>query len=473
MTLVPILRNAELSFRAGLIEVPLEPLVSRGSSGEGSRDLVAPKIAAPDLADSLEMEPVRQLALRELIRQADSGKVRVAIPLPKQKLSVGPVSLDLTAGHAAVIELEVDTARVLRKKTRGTIEPPIRMPLGLSFQGLYLNDYGEVIADIANFPDINLSRWSDQVPQIPSTLDQVLDLLFPEKPPAEEAPPPAEEKADKPEPIDLSGLTVEARAVQPRCVEPLDLGEVGLVMLGKETKIDVEYSRTALIIRGHAHLERSHIAGRGFSLEGVSAAGDGEWRLFGEDGNKEMYLGVSDAWVRAERARVSLGEDGELVFGPTVLSGVEIVVRSGFEPELSLSAEHLTSELAGGRILVLHRREAGGRLALTGAGLGPRGLLRTAALVRRRGRGRVPDRARDGGRPGAGTARSEPADRARQRPPAGELGRDCLLRRSRGHRGRRQLALHPRRFSARRWRPARTALSGSPSWPSTRRACAA
>ena len=235
MTLVPTLRNAELSFRAGPIDVPLEPLVGKRSKGEHARDLVAPKLSPPNVSESFEMEPVRELALRELIRQADAGKVRVMIPLPKQKLSIGPVSLDLTAGHSAVIELEVDTARVLRKKTKGTIEPPIRMPLGLSFQGLYLNEHGEVIADIANFPDVNLSRWSDQVPQIPSTLDEVLDLLFPDKSDQEskasneskESKEPSSKGEKRGEPIDFSGLTVEARSVQPRCVEALDLGHVG------------------------------------------------------------------------------------------------------------------------------------------------------------------------------------------------------------------------------------------------------
>src|SRR5687768_4535422 len=103
------LRNAELSFRAGNVDIPLERFVRKRN---GSRDLIAPKIAPLDVGASFEMESVRELALRELIRQADSGKVRVAIPFSRQKLSIGPLSIDLTAGHAAVIDLEIDTARV-------------------------------------------------------------------------------------------------------------------------------------------------------------------------------------------------------------------------------------------------------------------------------------------------------------------------------------------------------------------------
>jgi hypothetical protein len=345
MTLIPTLRNAELSFRAGHIDVPLEPLVGKRKRTEG-RDLKAPSFAAPELGKSFAMEPVREVALRELIRQADSGRVRVTLPLPKQKFSVGPVSLDLTAGHAAVIELEVDTARVLRKKTKGTIQPAVRMPLGLKFQGLYLNEHGEVIADIENFPDINLTRLSDQVPQIPSTLDQMLDLLFPEKKPAK----PSGGEPKKGESLDLSGMTIEARSVQPRCIEPLDLGQTGRVMLGKTTQLDVEYSQTALVIRGRAHIEKAQLAGRGFVFEGVTASGDGEWRLVGRDGAKEMQLLFESGTVRAEKAKISFGDDGELSFGNAELSGVKIVFRTGADPELTLIADHLAGELEGGRI---------------------------------------------------------------------------------------------------------------------------
>ena len=218
---------------------------------------------------------MRRLALRELIRQANSGRVQVTIPLPRSKLSLGPLSLDLTGGHAAVIELEVEGARVLRKKTKGTIDPPISLPLGLTFAGLYLNEHGEVIADISSFPDVNLSRWSAQVPQIPATLDRVLDLLFPEE---EKEAPEATETSEAPgsseDALDLSGLVVVAHDVRPRCAEPLSLG-VGQVMLAEDTCIDVEYGPSGLVIRGRAAVKDAHLEGQGFNLHGVSAQGEG------------------------------------------------------------------------------------------------------------------------------------------------------------------------------------------------------
>lgn len=347
------LRNAKLNIQVGFLDIPLESLFERQRKPEQA--LITPKIAPPDLGDSLEVEPVEALALQELIRQADSGRVRVSIPLPKKKLAIGPMSIDLSAGHAAVIELEVDTARVLRKKTKGTIEPPIPLPLGLTFVGLYLNEHGEVIADIAGFPDVNLARWSRQVPQIPSTLDGVLDLLFPGAPETEaeegegategkEAP-----KEEKEEDFDLSGLTVEARAVRPRCAEALHLGSLGEVMLGPKTEIDVEYGATELVIRGHFHVDRALLEGKGFRLEGVSLEGDAEWRLFGPEGAKEMSLTVTGASAQIERAEVTV-DGGSLLFSASTLDDVAVRFNAGADPDLAVEVGHLTSELVAGTL---------------------------------------------------------------------------------------------------------------------------
>jgi hypothetical protein len=355
------LEGAELAFRVRFVDIPLEPLLAERTSApsvqaEGAQRAkahgrseaqaswqgwVAPRIEVS--AEPIAIEPAKDLALREIIRQADSGRVEVVLPLPKKKLSRGPIAIDLTKGHAAVVELEVSGARVSRKKTKGTIEPKIQLPLGLEFRGLYLDEHGEIIADVAGFPDINLSRWSSAVPQIPATLDKLLDLLFPEAQPKPDA---KSEKKEKAEELDLSGLVVRARSVRPRCAEALDLGRLGRVMLGPNTALDVDYSAKELVVRGRAHVDGATFFGKGFRLDGVAAEGDAEWRLAGG----EMTLEIGNAWARIDRATVHVGE-GTLVLGPTTLD-FRLSYGGARGPRFSVHASHASTSLERGDLVL-------------------------------------------------------------------------------------------------------------------------
>lgn len=263
--------GAELSLVAQRVEIPLFSAGAPAAEG-GS---VPPRVGAPELKGELELRPVRDLALREILSHAESGRATVRLPLPARTFKVGPFSLEIPAGTQAVIELEVERAAIVRESVRGTLEPPIALPLGISFRGLYLDDAGCIIADIASFPDVNLSKLSERVPRIPGTLDELLSLLFDreERPEGEEAR----------EGFDATGLQVSARDVVPRA-EVFHLGDAGDVLVGEDTRLDVDFAEDELSVRGRLDMRRATLHGAGFYVDGVRGEGTLTFRVHGLGG---------------------------------------------------------------------------------------------------------------------------------------------------------------------------------------------
>lgn len=300
-------RGAELSFFAERIDIPLAALketVNAKGAGVGLEGL---EIQTPKLEGVLEIAAVRELALKEILRHADSGRARVRLKLPARTFRVGPLAMELREGTEAIIDLDVRRAEILRESTKGTIEPPISLPLGMTFRGLYLNDDGDVIADIAGFPDLNLSQLTTKVPRIPGTLDELIALLFDERPSTGEEPA-----------FDASGLVVEARDVVPRA-EAFHLGDAGVLMLGPETRLDVDYSAGELAVRGRVQLLDAHLRGVGFAVEGLAGQGTLTWQLDGLNASDAMRLDVAVFEARAGHASLTLKDGSHLELGPSSL----------------------------------------------------------------------------------------------------------------------------------------------------------
>ncbi len=308
MTNTSRLHGAELSFFAERVDIPLAGL-SASVGGDGSARLERPDIVTPQVSDELEIAAVRELALKELLRHADSGRARVRLKLSARSFRVGPLAIELREGTEAIIDLEVKDAAILRETTKGTLEPPISLPLGMTFRGLYLNDDGDVIADIAGFPDVNLSQLTTRVPRIPATLDELIALVFEDRPPRE---------GDDDGGFDASGLLVEARDVIPR-LEPLHLGDAGELLLGPDTRLDVDFAVSGLAVRGRVQVLQAHVRGVGFDVEGLAANGSVSLQLDGPAASGDVRLDATCFEANVKRARLTLRDGSHLELGPSSL----------------------------------------------------------------------------------------------------------------------------------------------------------
>src|SRR5258706_140986 len=81
----------------------------------------------------------RRLALEEILRRARAGVASVHLPLNAAAYKKGPLQVAIPPGTEAVIDLAVSEGVVDRANPRGRIEPPLKLPLGLAFNGLRLN----------------------------------------------------------------------------------------------------------------------------------------------------------------------------------------------------------------------------------------------------------------------------------------------------------------------------------------------
>ena len=168
------LKGARLAFQVERVDIPLDALQARFASDEDRR-LLAPAVTIPDLGAALQLAPIRELALKELISHARTGKVTIDLPVPELEQSLAVTTLKIGPGHRAVLEVAFTDGNIALVEAHGPIEPPIPLPLGLAAKGVYLGRDGSIFVDIPNFPDINLSLVGLGF-RIPATVDGVLAI---------------------------------------------------------------------------------------------------------------------------------------------------------------------------------------------------------------------------------------------------------------------------------------------------------
>jgi hypothetical protein len=265
----PMIGQTQLSLAIRSADVDLGALAARvndasrsSSSSRGS----GPSVSVDVPKDELELPPLGELTLREIISHADDGRAVIRLPIFPTTIKLGPLSAEIVDGTVVLIELEIKDGLILRDKTRGTVEPPIKLPLGTSLKGIYLSDSGDVVADIDNFPNVNVSLFALKGKKIPERLKDVLAMIFPDTPPGQEKP--AEEAAPGPVQFDVDHLTVEAFDVQPND-DPFVLGEGVRAVLGPDTLLHITYEKTKLGLAGKAQIADGKILGDGFHLDGL------------------------------------------------------------------------------------------------------------------------------------------------------------------------------------------------------------
>lgn len=355
---VPSVSGVRLALGATRLRFPLEAMKRRRRDTDVS-GLRPPRIGAPRVSDELELKPIRDIALREIISHADSGTARVYLPLVGTKIRKGLFSIEIPDGAQAVIDVVVQNGRILRDRehTKGDIVPDISLPLGLKFRGVFLDDDGSLIADIARFPNINLSWLNVAKLRVPETLDGLLDILFRDRETEADDDLSSSDPGDDGDdnsgasvPVQLRHLRVEARDVEPR-ERPLALGEAGEISLGAETRLDIDVSEDALEIGGHVDIPNAELSGAGFSVRGLTASGEGSAALQRGD-DRELVLEFRCREASVVGATVELLDGSHLEFGDSVAEDVDIAItRAGGEVHFHVATKAFKGKLTGGVLM--------------------------------------------------------------------------------------------------------------------------
>src|SRR5690606_30930898 len=297
------------------------------------------------IGDTFKLRPLGKLNLKALLMQVENGHTTINLPLPRTRLEAGPLKVDLESGHEAIIELDVVEA-FIERSTHGRIEPPIDLPLGAGFEGLYLDDNGDVKADLRGLPDVNLSRWVDAVPRIPESLDEALASVC-DRPPRTE-----ERKAPR---LALSELRVEARGLTPRGLAPIRMGDAVEVMLGDGTLLDVEYHRNRVTIRGTAVLDGGAIQGEGFKAQQLSGRVTVAVKMTRDSPDQKFRYDVkaSNLDLKIGELLVDLPGGGHFRIDDVRLDNGIIDLDTGRdERHLRVTLPVVTAQLHGGRVSV-------------------------------------------------------------------------------------------------------------------------
>lgn len=368
------IRGASLAFEAARILVPLEELIDIAVGDGGGVGLSAPKISPPtaSVAD-VDVDKLGDLALAEILSHARSGTARVHLPLHPATMKKGPFSLTIPEGAEVVIDLEVQEDVILRKGTRGHIVPSLKLPLGVEIRGVYLDEEGNIVADLAGFPDINLSWLALDGLRVPASLREVLDMIFDEKDtrlirrPQHETLAPfdgrivvvkeevdadgvvrgvddlravevsrkevvdAKEKADsdatdeRVKAIDLDRLRVQARGVLPH-LTPMSLGAAGFLTPGPETVFDIDFTMDGMSVHGDVELVAGELDIGSLKIQDIKGRGSFIVRIDGISEVKGMAIQLDIESGRVGPSRIALKDGTNVDVDSAELEGASIHV---------------------------------------------------------------------------------------------------------------------------------------------------
>jgi hypothetical protein len=345
------LDNARLSFRADFLRIPAD--VWRGrllANGMSESKLATPNINPPQIQDAASLLPIRDLALRELIRHANAGKIIAQIPLREAEKRIGPLSIAIPAQTKAVIEMAIDNGNIIFDAAKGQLKPHLQLPLGFVFRELYVDDSGDIIVDIENFPDLNLSWLSLGGLRVPKTLDELLALVFPEN--ETEVEPRASANLDY---IDLDKLFVSARDISPRPT-PFSLGDLGVMPLSPNTKLNIDFQTSKLSLDGFVQVDGAHLQSQHLALDGLRGIGTTEFEILNRQDLQSIHLLVNASEGAIEQCQFKQKDGTQLDIGETMIRDGRLQVSKGFEQSFAdmqwnFGAKHVAGTVNGGNVI--------------------------------------------------------------------------------------------------------------------------
>ncbi|HUH03303.1 MAG TPA: hypothetical protein VML75_15000 [Kofleriaceae bacterium] len=307
-----------------------------------------PRVSAPDLTGRFKLRPLRLFALRELLHIAWSLRAQARLPLVPTTIKKGPFSIEIPDETSLVIDLEVEEAHFLfdRERTRGVIDPAIKLPLGLSFRGVKIRDDGSVVADVSKLPiDLSLIRFRRL--RIPASLEEIGALLEAREGAAS---PPQDDESGLP--LDYARMTVAARDVVPR-EGKLPLGEAGTVEISRETRVDVDYAPDLLSVRGRvaAHAD---LSGSGFLVKNLRVDGQASAELRRPRGQtKGTVVEVRCESAATDEAAITLLDGSLFELRRLELGGLAVKARSVDDVlQWTVSCERVSGRLESGMMIL-------------------------------------------------------------------------------------------------------------------------
>jgi hypothetical protein len=317
--MIPSVQGLNFRVDTGSIEVPLEKPEGSGATDDGLRP---PKLGASAIGKELELQPIREFAVRELLSKAKNGTATVVIPLMEATLKKGPLKIKIPDGTKVVINIVVRDGHIIREQASGSFEPPIDLPLGLEFRGILLDDDGAIVADISRFPNIDLS-WLSSSLRVPETLAEVLLMVFPDKSSQEESA--ASGKSESSVGIIAEEIVVTAGDIKP-CQEPVDLGPFGHFALGPDTLLHAEFGPDLLRVHGRIHIGEASVHGHGFSAKELAGQGDVEFLLRRNDEEKSSNLRCHFDSFTAGHAEIVLMDGSRAALADVTAKDADILV---------------------------------------------------------------------------------------------------------------------------------------------------
>lgn len=227
------------------------------------------------MSDAFQLHPVGELEPRTFLSLAESGRLHLEVPLPRQKLRLGFVEREWFGAHVLVIDLTVRAGLIDRSSASVRFAPELTLPLGMSFRGLRLSAEGAFILELSGLGDIDLNRLLPLLPRIPE--DPV--VLWKE---IEGRLPKSRRAGGGAETRDASASEASALAVRVSDLRPfpgarLDLGAAGYVCLTADTRIDVHTSGRRVELDAKVVVDAGALRGPHLSVVGIAGEATVKW----------------------------------------------------------------------------------------------------------------------------------------------------------------------------------------------------
>lgn len=253
------------------------------------------------MAHPFALHRIPKLRPESFLELAESASLDLKLPLPRQRLRLGPLEREWFGEHALHLRLAIRAGLIDRSSARTRMEPPLSLPLGVGVRGLKLTEDGELILELNGLGDFNLTRLVPLLPRIPEDPVELWRSLEGRLPRSRRSQPPAPAAHSAPtSDLERSGAQLELRleALRPFRDARLDLGPAGHVSFGEGTELSVEMLGKNILLKGRAVLSDGRLAGPAMELVGLTGTTGVSWSR-----GEETLLDLSGMELDAQRFR--------------------------------------------------------------------------------------------------------------------------------------------------------------------------